>query len=110
MRMQSSRKSSTACARKTRRRSSCARGRTSLFYGDLEDDSSLDAASKTVQPNRLFLETCFNAALVDDESSLLGSVIDWFKRLTIVGRGARYILMPQQIATMMHFVLPSGRG
>ena len=85
-------------------------GQDIAFYGDLEDDSSLDAASKTVQPNRLFLETCFNAALVDDESSLLGSVIDWFKRLTIVRRGARYILMPQQIAHDDAFRAAVGQG
>ena len=85
-------------------------GQDIALYGDLEDDSSLDAASKTVQPNRLFLETCFNAALVDDGSSLLGSVIDWFKRLTIVGRGARYILMPQQIAHDDAFRAAVGQG
>lgn len=85
-------------------------GQDIALYGDLEDDSSLDAASKTVQPNRLFLETCFNAALVDDENSLLGSVIDWFKRLTIVGRGARYILMPQQIAHDDAFRAAVGQG
>ena len=71
---------------------------------------SLDAASKTVQPNRLFLETCFNAGLIDDEKSLLGSVIEWFKRLTILKRGARYILMPQRIAHDVIFVPLSGGG
>lgn len=85
-------------------------GQELSLYGDLEEDASLVAASKTVQPNRLFLETCFNAALVDDESSLLGSVIDWFKRLTIVRRGARYILMPQQIAHDDAFRAAVGQG
>ena len=71
---------------------------------------SLDAVSKTVQPNRLFLETCFNAGLIDDEQLLLGSVIAWFQRLTIVGRGSRYILMPQQIAHDEDFRAAVGKG
>ena len=86
------------------------RGQEVSLYGDLEDDVSLDAASKTVQPNRLFLETCFNAGLIDDEKSLLGSVIEWFKRLTILKRGARYILMPQRIAHDDDFRALSGGG
>ena len=86
------------------------RGQEVSLYGDLEDDVSLDAASKTVQPNRLFLETCFNAGLIDDEKSLLGSVIEWFKRLTILKRGARYILMPQRIAHDEDFRAAVGRG
>ena len=86
------------------------RGQEVSLYGDLEDDVSLDAASKTVQPNRLFLETCFNAGLIDDEKSLLGSVIEWFKRLTILKRGARYILMPQRIAHDDDFRAAVGRG
>ena len=86
------------------------RGQEVSLYGDLEDDVSLDAASKTVQPNRLFLETCFNAGFIDDEKSLLGSVIEWFKRLTILKRGARYILMPQQIAHDEDFRTAVGQG
>ena len=86
------------------------RGQEVSLYGDLEDDVSLDAASKTVQPNRLFLETCFNAGFIDDEKSLLGSVIEWFKRLTILKRGARYILMPQQIAHDEDFRAAVGQG
>ena len=86
------------------------RGQEVSLYGDLEDDVSLDAASKTVQPNRLFLETCFNAGFIDDEKSLLGSVIEWFKRLTILKRGARYILMPQQIAHDDAFRAAVGQG
>ena len=43
-------------------------------------------------------------------AALLGSVIDWFKRLTIVGRGARYILMPQQIAHDDAFRAAVGQG
>lgn len=85
-------------------------GQEISLYGDLEEDASLVAASKTVQPNRLFLETCFNAGLIDDEKSLLGSVIQWFQRLTIVGRGARYILMPQQIAHDEDFRAAVGQG
>lgn len=85
-------------------------GQEVSLYGDLEDDVSLDAASKTVQPNRLFLETCFNAGFIDDEKSLLGSVIEWFKRLTILKRGARYILMPQQIAHDEDFRTAVGQG
>ena len=86
------------------------RGQEVSLYGDLEDDVSLDAASKTVQPNRLFLETCFNAGFIDGEKSLLGSVIEWFKRLTILKRGARYILMPQQIAHDDAFRAAVGQG
>ena len=85
-------------------------GQEISLYGDLEDDVSLDAVSKTVQPNRLFLETCFNAGLIDDEQRLLGSVIAWFQRLTIVGRGSRYILMPQQIAHDEDFRAAVGKG
>ena len=85
-------------------------GQELSLYGDLEEDASLVAASKTVQPNRLFLETCFNAGLIDDENSLLGSVIEWFKRLTILKRGARYILMPQRIAHDEVFRAAVGQG
>lgn len=85
-------------------------GQEFSLYGDLEDDASLEAVSKTVQPNRLFLETCFNAGLIDEENNLLGSVIQWFQRLTIVGRGARYILMPQQIAHDEDFRAAVGKG
>lgn len=85
-------------------------GQELSLYGDLEEDASLVAASKTVQPNRLFLETCFNAGLIDDENSLLGSIIEWFKRLTILKRGARYILMPQRIAHDEVFRAAVGQG
>ena len=85
-------------------------GQELSLYGDLEEDASLVAASKTVQPNRLFLETCFNAGLIDDENSLLGSIIEWFKRLTILKRGARYILMPQRIAHDGVFRAAVGQG
>ena len=85
-------------------------GQEISLYGDLEDDVSLDAVSKTVQPNRLFLETCFNAGLIDDEQRLLGSVIAWFQRLTIVGRGSRYVLMPQRIAHDEDFRAAVGKG
>ena len=86
------------------------RGQEVSLYGDLEDDASLEAASKMVQPNRLFLETCFNMGLIDDAKSLLGSVIEWFKRLTILKRGARYILMPQRIAHDEVFRAAVGQG
>ena len=48
--------------------------------------------------------------LIDDEQRLLGSVIAWFQRLTIVGRGSRYILMPQQIAHDEDFRAAVGKG
>ena len=85
-------------------------GQDIALYGDLEDDSSLDAASKTVQPNRLFLETCFNAALVAMRAACWVLSSTGLNASPLVGRARATSSCLSRLPTMMHFVLPSGRG
>ncbi len=66
-------------------------GQDIALYGDLEDDSSLDAASKTVPACWVLSSTGLNASPLWGEARATSSCLS-------------------RLPTMMHFVLPSGRG
>lgn len=67
------------------------------LYGDLDGNDFVRAVARTVQANRLLLETLANSE-EDEVGGIVAGVIQWFKRLTVIRRGAPFVLMPQRIA------------
>lgn len=66
------------------------------LYGDLDGNDYVRALARTVQVNRLLLETLANSE--EEINGVIAGVIQWFKRLTVIRRGAPFVLMPQRIA------------
>lgn len=67
------------------------------LYGDLDGNDFVQAVARTVQGNRLLLETLANSE-EDEVGTIIAGVIQWFKRLAVIRRGAPFVLMPQRIA------------
>lgn len=67
------------------------------LYGDLDDNDFVRAVARTVQANRLLLETLANSE-EDKDGGIVAGVIRWFKRLAVIRRGASFVPMPEWIA------------
>ncbi|WP_314212984.1 AAA family ATPase [uncultured Actinomyces sp.] len=67
------------------------------LYGDLEDNEFIKASARTIQENRLLLEMLANSERAEVED-LVASVVEWFRQVVVIRRGASFVKMPEGIA------------
>lgn len=79
------------------------------LYGDLDGNDFVQAVARTVQGNRLLLETLANSE-EDEVGGGVAGVIQWFKRLTVIRRGTSFVTVPQRIAKDDDFRQVLGAG
>lgn len=66
------------------------------LYGDLGENDFARAVARTVQGNGLLLEALANSE--DQVDRIVAGVIQWFRRLAVIRRGARFVTIPQRIS------------
>lgn len=77
------------------------------LYEELGHNPLVHALAQTVLPNRLFLETLYNA---DTPPAIIKTALRWFDELVIITKQASYVFLPQRIAADKDFKTALGNA